>query len=143
MRLRLLIISGMAILSAFPTGCSTVPVPSEFGEAALARSSPSIPDSLNCKEPRSIRDFKDFVMGGAGLDSGEVERWIVCLCGNAARALGDAHQPASMLSVSPYPAYDADNPAQSLAQMRAWSKSNLPISDTQAARLAECLYGNQ
>ena len=125
-------------------GCSSAPVTSEFGDAALPNPSGVARRSLECKDPHSVRDFKDYVLSEVDPDPDEVEQWAVCLCGNAARQAGvNAHRPPPADAALAAPTYDVSSRDESLAQIRDWFKGNLPIADAQAAKLADCLYGKE
>ena len=133
-----------ALFGALLYGCSTAPVPSEFGDAAAARARPVVKKSLNCKDERSIRDFKDYVLADVNPDPDEVERWALCVCGDASRKAGvNGVRPRPTEIIPAFPAYDLSGPDQSLANIRDWFKGNLPVSEAQAAKLADCLYGRQ
>ena len=135
-------IAGLAFLPALLAGCSTAPVPSEFGDAAVARSRPVVKKRLNCKDERSIRDFKDYVLADVNPDADEVERWTVCICGDAARRAGiNGVRPRPTEIIPAFPAYDLGSPDQSLSNIREWFKGNIPVTEAQAAKLTECLYG--
>ena len=41
------------------------------------------------------------------------------------------------------PSYDVNSRDESLAEIRDWFKGNLPITEAQAAKLADCLYGKE
>jgi len=125
-------------------GCSMAPVPSEFGDTAVARSRRETKNRLNCKDPRSIRDFKDYVLADVNPDADEVERWALCLCGDASRNAGvNGIRPRPTEAIPVFPAYDVGSPDQSLSRIRDWLKGSLPITEAQAAKLADCLYGRQ
>jgi hypothetical protein len=118
------------------------PVPSEFGEVPAARARPVVRSRLNCKDERSIRDFKDFALAEAQPDPDEVERWTLCLCGDASRKAGvNGIRPRPAEAVSGFPAYDLSRPDQSLAKIRDWFKAHLPLTGAQAVKLTDCLYG--
>jgi len=99
---------------------------------------------LECKDPRSIRDFKDYVLSNVDPEPSEVERWAVCLCGKAARQAGvNALRPSPAEAALAAPSYDVNSRDESLAEIRDWFKGNLPITEAQAAKLADCLYGKE
>jgi hypothetical protein len=99
---------------------------------------------LECKEPQSIRDFKDYVFADVNPDSDEVERWAGCLCGNAARQAGvNEHRPPPVEEALAVPSYDARSREASLAQIHEWFKGNLPITEAQSTQLADCIYGKE
>ncbi|MBI5239900.1 MAG: hypothetical protein HY926_05470 [Elusimicrobia bacterium] len=138
-RLGVLILGGLLPLLA---GCSTAPVPSEFGDVPAPRVRPVVKKRLNCRDERSIRDFKDFTLSEVQGDADEVERWALCLCGDASRRAGvNGIRPRPADGASGFPSYDLSRPEQSLAGIRDWLKAHLPLDEAQAARLAECLYG--
>jgi hypothetical protein len=133
---------GLACLPAILAGCSAAPVASEFGDEPAARARPVVRSRLNCKDERSIRDFKDFAFAEVQPDPDEVERWALCLCGDASRKAGvNGIRPRPARGVSGFPAYDLSRPDQSLAKIRDWLKAHLPLTEAQAARLTDCLYG--
>ena len=133
-----------SLLAPLLAGCSSAPVASEFGDAAVAPHGRVTRRSLECQDPRSIRDFKDYVLSDVNPDSDEVERWAVCLCGIAARQAGvNAHRPPPAEAALAVPFYDANIRDGSLDQIRDWFKGNLPITEAQAAKLTDCLYGKE
>ncbi len=99
---------------------------------------------LVCQDPRSIRDFKDYVFAKVNPDPDEVESWAVCLCGAAARQAGvNAHRPIPLEDALAAPSYDVNGRDESLAEIRDWFKGSLPITKAQAVKLADCLYGKE
>jgi hypothetical protein len=142
MRLRMRDIIWVSLLGPLLGGCSSAPVTSEFGDAAP--SGRGALRSLQCKDPRSIRDFKDYLLSDVSPDPAEVERWAVCLCGVAARQAGvNARRPHPAEVALAAPSYDVRSRDSSLADIRDWLKGNLPITEAQAAKLADCLYGKE
>ena len=134
----------VSLLGPLLAGCSSAPVTSEFGDAALAPTSRVTRRPLECKDPRSIRDFKDYALSDVNPDSDEVESWAVCLCGIAARQAGvNARRPTPAESPLAAPNYDMRSRQDSLAQIAEWFKENLPITEAQAAKLADCRYGKE
>jgi hypothetical protein len=96
---------------------------------------------LNCKDERSIRGFKDYVLADVNPDANEVEHWAVCVCGDAARKAGvNGVRPRPTEIIPAFPAYDMSSPDQSLANIRDWFKGSIPVTEAQAAKLTECLY---
>jgi hypothetical protein len=133
-----------SLLLPFLAGCSSAPVASEFGDASYAPSSQPERRPLDCKDPRSIRDFKDYVLADVNPDFDEVESWAVCLCGRVARRAGvNAHRPRPVEVALATPSYDVRSREESLAEIQDWFKGNLPITEEQAAKLADCLYGKE
>jgi hypothetical protein len=99
---------------------------------------------LECKDPRSIRDFKDFVFAEVRPDPDEIERWAVCLCEGAAHQAGvNAHRPSPAEAALDAPSFDVSSRDESRARIRDWFKGNLPITEAQAAKLTDCLYGKE
>ncbi len=144
MRPRLLVIGWLSILGSLLGGCSSAPLVSEFGDAMPASSDRGTRRPLECKDPRAIRGFKDYLLSEVTPDPDGVERWAVCLCGGAARQAGvNAHRPPPAEVALPTPSYDVRSRDASLAEIRDWFKGNLPITDAQAAKLADCLYGKE
>ena len=133
-----------SLLGPLLAGCSSAPVTSEFGDIAFAPTSLVTRRSLECKDPHSIRDFKDYVLADLNPDPHGVERWAVCLCGDAARRAGvNAHRPPPAEAALAAPSYDVHSRDESLAHIRDWFKGNLPITEAQAARLTDCVYGKE
>ena len=142
--------SAAALAGLLPllAGGACVSVP-ELGDTGFVEASSPTPAPrrqarpLDCRDLRSVRDFKDLAETRLALAPAEAERWSVCLCGDAARQAGG--NPAGQVMPGPpaasaIPAYDRNNPAESLAQIRDWLKAHLPISRTQAAALTDCVY---
>jgi len=96
---------------------------------------------LVCKDARSIRDFKDYALAEVNPEPDEVERWAVCLCGVASRQAGvNARRPRPAEAPLTAPSYDVHSQEGSLAQIQEWLKGALPLTEEQAAKLADCLY---
>lgn len=132
----------LLLLLTLTAGCATAPVPSEFGDTEPQRARPVVKRRLDCRDERSIRDFKDFTLAEVQPDPDEVERWALCLCGDAARRAGvNGIRPQPTSGVSGFPSYDLSRPDQSLAMIRDWFKAHLPVSGAQAGKLTDCLYG--
>ncbi|MCX5797926.1 MAG: hypothetical protein NTY77_20740 [Elusimicrobia bacterium] len=144
MKIRLRCLLWALALAPGFSSCSTEPVTSEFGDAASARAGRVTRRSLRCGDPRSIRDFKDYLLASVNPDPYEVERWALCLCGDAARQAGvNGRRPLPAQAALAAPAYDVNSRDESVAQIRDWFKGNLPITEAQAAKMTDCLYGKE
>ena len=139
-------LSGMKILVTtcllpLLAGCATTPVASEFGDNPPVQTGSASVHPLDCGNPHSIKDFKDFVLHNLDSDPSVGEKWAVCVCGGAARSAGvNPRRPVPAEAVATVPAYDTSNPDESMALIRDWLKINLPLTEAQVTKLSDCLY---
>jgi len=105
------------------------------------------PAALNCKDPQSIRDFKDVILGKMrGVqpkNQQEASEWARAICGKAADAAGFNNPlPPEPRSVPMSPAVGDDWTRDHCAKVYAdlYLKPNLPITEKQALKLGRYIW---
>lgn len=108
----------------------------------LVPDKPKPKQALSCSDPQSIRDFKDVILAELNPEAKWADSDARCVCGKAADKAGrNKPPPPQPTSVPKFPGFDAKIPDASMKEAKAWYKQYLPVNDAQAAKLAQCAYG--